>query len=362
MKAPAWDVAAVRTYNFLSSEYRTLFARSGGTAFQSPLWLDRLYGRVASDLKAEPLIVTIREADGNRLVAILPLIVRRRGLLRIAEFADFGVSDYCAPICDAAWVTALRNDTTIPRRVHAILQSCDLLLIKKVRAEALPLFDILGSTRRAPLPFTAHATNLFAPFAAWREASISPSQRRFLDAKRKWLVKRGSVTTSAATSLQDFLEVLENIRGFREHRFRSTGNVDILTKETFARFYRDIAVEAPPARAYLMRLNGSIIAAGFGLVHDQTFHLILSGFDFLNFRNASLGLLLIEDMIADCIARGERSVDMTIGDQAYKREFGTHETAMWSIWTGLSMRGRLAGLAWSRSGRLRQLTRRLPRR
>ena len=359
MKATTWEVAAVRAYDFLSSEYRALFAASNATVFQSPLWLDRLYRRLTSDLRAEPLIVTIRATESNRLTAILPLVVRSYGPLRIAEFADFGASDYLAPICDPQSVSSLRDDKSIRLRVRAILQSCDLLFLRKIRSETLPLFDVLIEARHSPLPFASHAVDLFAPFPAWREASISPSQRRFLDTKRKKLKRRGKLTTSAATSPQEFQQALDSIREFRAHRFRTTGAADILAQETFARFYQEVAAEAPPARTYLMKLDEIVIAAAFGLLRERTFHVILTGFDFLNFRNASLGLLLIEDIIADCVARGENILDMTIGDQAYKREFGTSETAMWSIWSGISLRGRLAGWIWSRSGRIRKLTRRL---
>ncbi|RTL50694.1 MAG: GNAT family N-acetyltransferase [Bradyrhizobiaceae bacterium] len=326
------------------------------------MWLDRLYRHLADELKAEPLIITVRDARSGHLAAIFPLVVRRRHRFRVVEFADFGISDYCAPVCDPGAMPALLADRTVPKRIRTLLKPNDLIFVQKIRAESLPFFDLLGKVRALQLPFTAHATRLFSPFAAWREAGISPSQRRFLDTKRKWLTKRGTLTVSAVTSGEGFQQVLENIQRFRDHRFRATGAFDILTKEAFARFYREVAHESLPARGYLMKLNGTIIAAAFGLLHGKRLHFILSGFDFLNYRNASLGLLLIEDIIADCIARGEETMDLTIGDQAYKREFGTHDTAMYSIWSGLSLRGKLAAFLLSRSDLLRQLTRRFVRR
>ncbi|HEY0219280.1 MAG TPA: GNAT family N-acetyltransferase [Afipia sp.] len=362
MSGLLWDVAAVSTYDFLSAEYRALFAHSTATVFQSPLWLERLYRRVAAELAAEPLIILIRERGTGRLAALLPLIVRRQLTLRVAEFADFGVSDYCAPVCDLDFVSTLRNDETIQSQLRERLQSCDLLIIQKVREETLPAFELLGQTRRSELPFTAHATSLSAPYAVWREANISPSQRRFLDTKRRWLTKRGTLTTSSAESKQQFHDVLNNIKQFRDYRFRETGAFDILKNNVFAQFYREVAEEAPPARGYNMTMNGTTVCAAFGLVRDKTLHLVLSGFDFLNYRNASVGLLIIEDIIEDCIKRGETSLDLTIGDQLYKREFGTRETTMWSIWLGISLTGRVVAHLLSRSRRLRQMVRRLTRR
>lgn len=362
MSAPLWDVVAAHTYDFLSAEYRALYDHSTATVFQSPLWLDRLYRRVAVELNAEPLVLLIRERATERLAAALPLIVRRRFGLQVVEFADFGVSDYCSPVCDPDLLSTLLGDESIQLRLRELMTSCDLIMIQKVREETLPLFELLGQTHRSALSFGAHAAELSGPYDVWRKTNIPSSQRRVLEKKRRRLAKLGTLATSVTTSAQDFQQVLENIPRFRDDRFRAIGAVDILTKETFARFYREAANEAPPARAYLMKLDGSIVAAAFGLSHNKTLHFILSGFDFVNFRNASLGILLIEDVIEDCIARGETSLDLSIGDQAYKRDFHTHETAMWSIWSGISLRGRLVAFVLPRSQRLRQLARRVLRR
>lgn len=362
MSGYLWDVAAVKSYDFLCAEYRALYAHSTATVFQSPLWLDRLYRRVAADLNAEPLIVLIRERSTGRLAAVLPLVVQRRFRLRIVEFADFGVSDYCAPVCDVDLLPALLDDESLQSQLRKLLRSCDVLLIQKVRADMLPLFRLFGNTHHSARPFTTHATELSAPYAIWRERSMSSSHRRFLDTKRRWLEKRGTLTTTVADSAEKRRNVLDLIQHFRKHRFRATGAYNILENDIFMQFYRNVAEEAPPARGYIMTMNGNPVGAAFGLAHNKTFHLVLSGFDFLNYRNASIGLLLIEDIAEDCIRRGETVLDLAIGDQAYKREFGTRETTMWSVWLGIGTRGRVATKLLSRSQRLQHIARRLIRR
>lgn len=357
-----WDVAAVKTYDFLCAEYRTLFAHSTATIFQSPLWLDRLYRRVAADLNAEPHILLIRERGTGRLAAVLPFVAQRRFGLRVAEFADFGVSDYCAPVCDLHFLSALLGDKNVQRQIRELLRSCDLVLIQKVRADMLSLFELLGETRCSARPFTTHAAKLSSPYRAWRESNISASHRRFLDTKRRWLNKRGTLATSSVDSKEQLHDALNNIRRFRDYRFRATGAFDILKNDVFMQFYRDVAEEAPPARGYIMTMNNNPVGVAFGFAYNKTFHLVLSGFDFLNYRNASIGLLLIEDIAEDCIRRGETMLDLAIGNQAYKREFGTCETTMWSVWLGISPPGRLAANLLSRSQKLQHIMRRLIRR
>src|SRR2546430_13630400 len=48
--ASVFDVASENSFDFLSDEYRALFENSRATAFQNPLWLDRLYASLAPRL------------------------------------------------------------------------------------------------------------------------------------------------------------------------------------------------------------------------------------------------------------------------------------------------------------------------
>lgn len=362
MVTSRWNVRGLSDFDFLSSEYADLFARAEATVFQSPIWLDRLYKRLAGALRVAPLIVAIRDQASGRLAAVIPLMRRRYRGLTVVEFADLGVSDYCAIVAEAAMLAELTRDASLPALVQSALGACDLVMVTKVPMPALPAFGLLGKTRTSKMPFVAQATSLAGPFEAWRERTISPSQRRFLDTKRKRLQNKFTIETRIAERPQDIETAIDHIRTFRDHRFRSAGLADLLRDEAFVAFYRDIAPNNPPARAYIMTLDGTAASAAFGLVHNGTFHLLLSGFDFLNHRNASLGLLIIEDIIRDCMARGETTFDFTIGNQPYKREFGTSETRMWSVWAGTSLKGRIVAFALSRSLVLRKLARRLGRR
>lgn len=65
------------------------------TAFQQMYWLDAWYR--AFDTVA-PLIAIVSDVATGQQVALVPLIVRVRSGIRIAEFADCGLTDYNAPI------------------------------------------------------------------------------------------------------------------------------------------------------------------------------------------------------------------------------------------------------------------------
>src|SRR5262249_3450187 len=77
-----FEIELANSFDLLSDEYRTLFEGSRATAFQHPLWLDRLYRGLVPRRKAEPLIIAVRWSNDQRLAMILPLVRRRYGLVR----------------------------------------------------------------------------------------------------------------------------------------------------------------------------------------------------------------------------------------------------------------------------------------
>src|SRR5690606_25219835 len=108
-------------------------------------------------------IVTGREATTGRLVFVLPRISRKLTGITVLETTDLGVSDYSAPIVDRT----CRVPPGIALQIRQILPDHDILRIRPVREESLPLWAAFldgGSTR---LDFSAHATDLEPVYADW---------------------------------------------------------------------------------------------------------------------------------------------------------------------------------------------------
>jgi CelD/BcsL family acetyltransferase involved in cellulose biosynthesis len=80
-----------------------------------------------------------------------------------------------------------------------------------------------------------------------------------------------------------------------------------------------------------MKLDGNVIAAVLGLHHGDSLLVIMSAFDIAGYKNQSLGALTFEQVAKDCIERGDRILDFTIGDESYKRLFGAQPSPMWSV-------------------------------
>ena len=353
-----WTVSRLTAFDFMSKEYQQLFARADATIFQSPVWLDRIYGMLAPRFDACPMIVTIRARDSGRLVAVLPLALRRFRGVRVATFADFGVADYCAVVVVSGDLALLLADAEVPALVRSVLRGCDILSVRKVRAQDLPGFDLIGSVAQSKAELHAHASTLPEDFETWLHEGMDPTQRRSLERKRRKLHAKGALHLDIAESGNEIAAALASLRTFRAQRFKMKDARDLLSDDVVARFYDEVAEHGSSARAYTLRVGDSPTSIAFGVVRAGTFHMLLSGFN-TDYRNYSVGLLVIQDAIRDCIARGEDRFDLTIGDQPYKQAFGTVETGIWSVWSGISFAGRSLAHVLARSPRALQLARRM---
>ncbi len=351
-----FEVNAHRSFDFRAGEFGRLFARSGASPFQHPLWLDRLYAHLVADAGAEPAVVTLRCGRTGQLAAVLPLVRRKYLGFRFVEFADLGVSDYVIPICDRELTSAILADCGIGRQIRDVLQPYDLARISKIPDDALPLAHMLMAGQPSRMATTAHAVPLFAPFSQWRTMMLKARRLRSLDRKRKKLSRNGKIRIDLLSDADAIAAALSTMRQFRQSRFAARGWPDILQRDAYWKFYLDVAVQGVAsglARTHILRLDQRLLGVMFGLAHGETYFFLLMGFDFSRFRNYSVGLLVLEDLAADCIARGDRLLDLTTGDEAYKYDFGTTATVLSEIRAARTLAGTLASAAlearWTRA-------------
>jgi len=340
-----FEIGVENAFDFLSEEYRELFANARATAFQHPLWLDRLYGRLAPRYDAEPLVIAVRWRGSGRLAMVLPLVRRRHGVMRVIEFADFKVSDYAAAVCDRATFGLILRDDLACERIRRALRPYDYLRIPKLRDDSLPLDRLFGVTRTA-MGMNAHAVQLFAPFETWRQDKIDRSYCKELDKKGRQIRRKGEVRFGISLDPGEITATFHRMRDYRRPRFEDREAPDLLQSGTYFDFYLDLAIAGAQTgfcRTYTLWLDRRPISGVWGMVHKGQFLTVLGGFDLAGFKNYSIGALVFEAVARDCIAKGERVLDFTIGDESYKSLFGTQPTAMWTVSGAGSPVGSLVG-------------------
>jgi CelD/BcsL family acetyltransferase involved in cellulose biosynthesis len=339
-----FDVRIENAFDFLSPEYAALFNGSAATAFQHPIWLDGLYGKLVPKVGAKPLIVVVRDRASGTLAMVLPLLRVRRGPIRTVEFADLRVSDYLIPVCTAEVFSDLLGDENTCRQIRRVVRPFDLLRMPKLPDGRIPVENLLAAPRRVSMDTNAYSTVLFAPFEQWRANALDRSYQKELAKKYRQLQKKGTLGFSCCDDGASIAAAMDVMKKFRGPRFQAQGDGDLLQRAEYFDFYSDVARRGLGSfvRLYALKLDGNVIAAVLGLHHGDSLLVIMSAFDIAGFKNQSLGALMFEQVARDCIERGDRILDFTIGDESYKRLFGAQPSPMWSVEQAGSAAGSIA--------------------
>jgi CelD/BcsL family acetyltransferase involved in cellulose biosynthesis len=360
----AFYVSIDDAFDFLSQEYAELFDHSAVTAFQHPVWLDSLYGKLAPAAAAKRLVVVVRHRTSGVLAAVLPLLRVRRGPVRTIEFADLRVSDYLAPVCSAKVFSDLLQDEAACLEIRRLVRPFDLLRMNKLPDGMLPIESLLAAPLRTSMDTNAYSTVLTAPFEQWRINALGRSYQKELAKKWRQIEKKGALTFSSSDDSASVIAAMEVMKKFRGPRFQAQGDGDLLQRPEYFDFYSDVAIRGLGSfvRLYSMKMGDDVIAAVLGLCHRNSFLIIMSAFDIAGYRSQSIGALMFERVARDCIERGDQILDFTIGDEPYKKLFGAQPSPMWSVTQAGSAAGTVALFALRQAPWIKQTAKRMAER
>lgn len=356
-----FDVSVDNTFDFLSQEYAEQFAGSSATAFQHPLWLDSIYRKLVPAAAAKRLIIVLRYRANGALAMVLPLLRLQRGPISTVEFADLRVSDYLALPCSAEVFSEVLGDSCACLEIQRLIKPFDILRIPKLPDGTFAIEVLLGAPPPVAAPSSAYSVTLTAPFEQWRVDALDRSYQKGLVKKWRQLQRKGAVSFSCCEDAATIVATLEMMREHRGLRFRARGDGDLLQRPEYFDFYSDIVLRGVGSfvRLYALRVDDRVIAAVLGLCHKGAFCTILNAFELTGYRNQSPGALMFEQVAKDCIERGDRVLDFTIGDEPYKKLFGAQASPMWALTQAGSTTGALAGFALKQAPWIKQVAKRM---
>ena len=335
------DVAAVE------DDWARLESEGILTPFQTRACLHPLYAILAAGLRAKPLFVVVRDRQTSRPAMLLPLCSRRRLGLKMVEFADLGASDYNAPLLSRDFNPSPGEWQALWREISRRLTGGSILRLQKMPAtiegRANPL--VAGQASR-PMSVGAWSIDLPATLRDYDEHVLTPTFRRELAKKERRLAKRGPVVFFTATTVADRRRVFEVLTRQRQIRCDEMGRRNDLGDPLVRRF-RDALVEADaaasPIRLSALQVGNDIVATMFALDHRGARHVVMTTFEGGQWKSCSPGSILTHKAIERCLAEGIRAFDLTIGDECYKRDFGTTRQPLYSYTKPLTAFGFIIG-------------------
>ena len=316
-----------------------------GTVFQTRAWLLPWYGIVAPGFDASPLFVTVSHRITGRPLMFFPLCLRRKRGLRIVEFADLGVCDYNAPLVAPGLAVAKGSMARLWTDICRRLPPADI-----VRVTKMPEFSA-----QCPVPLVQLDWMRRMELRSWTVALprtrdeydktiLKPKDRKEQRRKRRNLTEAlGGVSFGTASAKSGRREIFEALTRQRQNRFRDCGRWDILDDPRYFRFYETVALESRGGIATLSALRAADkpVATLFALVHNGSYCLVMHSFD-PDLERLSPGIVAIDDMISHAIECRLSHFDFTIGNETYKRQFGTEAGCLYEGLYPLSAKGRVA--------------------
>ena len=340
---PAMPRAAVETLDFLSAEYRDLYAASAATAFQAPLWMHHLHTQLAPRLGARAHTIVVRDRDSGRLLAVIPLVGQKSLGVTMLQPADFGACDSNAVVASAETLEAMTGDRALLKAIDGLLSVGSLLIFRKVRGDGFDARRLFPRTVETTNDNCAYHCAIEDDFEDWRRKTMRKQFTKELNRLARQLERDvGPYEHRLVTDAAAIAEVFEFARGAREGRFED----DLFATDAYFAFYRDYAMAAAAsgeAMTYASYLNGKPIAMLFGLCGDGAFHAVITASNMQGFRKFSPGLQIIYGVIKQRFDEGHRLFDMGVGDTGYKAHFRVEETKLTNFTVAHSPMGAAVG-------------------
>lgn len=301
--------------------------------FQSLNWLTVLYEELAPAEGALPRVVVITERNSGEIALVLPLLIKKKRTLRVARFADLGVSDYGAPILGPAILQKRRSFRRAWRAARRALHDVDLIKLEKMPAEIAGRPNPLITRGVVPSRLSGNVV-VIDSFVEDYIAALGKKYRKEVERCTRLWEKEGAAKFARAEHPEDIARAYIALDEQQLARHTAIGSKYVLDKPAFRQFYERLVIDGTEVDlGYLFTLEakGEIIATLFGILHDETFTLlrISNGGD--KWSHMSPGRLICVETMKYFVHRGVRRFDLGIGDYPFKRGFGAIEVPLYDL-------------------------------
>jgi CelD/BcsL family acetyltransferase involved in cellulose biosynthesis len=336
-------------FDFLSAEYRAFFRPDRATAFQAPLWMDRVHRRLAPGLNAKQRTLTIRNRNDNALVGLVPFVLQRSKGVRMLSPADFGVCDYNSVVGDRNTLAMIAADAELVGGINAEMRGCDILMFRKVREDDFDVGRFFPGSKSSPTDNAAYHSDTGDDFEEWQRRTIRRKFSKELGRLQRQTEREfGGYEHRRATSEAEIRDAFDRLREWRVGRFDD----DLLLNPVYFDFYLDYAIaglQSGEAVTYVSYAGGQPAAVLFGPAGDGVFHAVLIGSDNERLGKQSPGIQLIYQVIKQRFAEGFRRFDMGLGNTGYKTHFRVEETRLSNHTKTFSVAGYAMALVYHRA-------------
>ena len=331
----------------VEERWREAWTRLAGTPFQNFDWVKTWYETLGRQQGYKPCIGELRvDTPDGPTVLLLPLAMRRQGLLRVMGFMGAELLDYQAPLIDPAFARALTpaHAARLWNGFMGIFPSVDIIRTRRMPAAIGELANPFAALPGARHNENANAARLpadFATFAASREARMFADSRRQL----RRLAELGQVQMLTEVEEPALRErVMAALVEQKSHRWKEGGAIDAFALPGYREFFAQLAagpLQGVDSVMSALLLDDRIIATHWGMRRGDRYYWLMPTYD-QEWARFSPGRLLMEAVLRRCIDDGLKVFDLTAGDEAYKKQWVDEKTKLYTLTQSFSTLGNTA--------------------
>ena len=330
----------------MRKEWDALLDSSDAGPFNAWEWLYPWCRRIATDRR--PLVLTAKDRTGA-LVGLLPLSVEYRSVagIPVRRLSFLGETHVGSDYLDVVARRGREKEVaqTFARMLYALRDEWDVLDLTDLR-EGSPTVDVLrqvfpGGDVRVAERYVCPYDNLDPkePFDAFLKRT---GRRDNFLRRRKWLEKQEGYRIERTEAPGELAGPLTDFFRLHSARWAADGGSQGIKGSGVEAFHRDatqLLAERGRLRMYTMKVGGRAVASVYGILHRDGFVYFQSGYD-PEWRNRSVGLVLVGETFRDALASGLTEYDFLRGTETYKSDWVTKQRRTVSVrvhgdsWTG----------------------------
>jgi CelD/BcsL family acetyltransferase involved in cellulose biosynthesis len=343
--SPATSASFVaRRLGNLDDPFVAIAGRWAVSPFHTPAFLKVLDEQLCRPRGAELVLIAVSDAHKNP-VALFPFTRGRHNGFTVIEGLGHSVADYYVPLTHPDLVLDAAEAQAMWRAVRAQLPAADQLWLKNIPRQALGQAHALSNA--AFLEPMGHSATTVVIRNEANELTYDIKALSVNKPLRKWVRRLegdiGAVSFRAAETPEEIDALLQVMVAYRLERFADLNRPDMLADPNVVAFYRELALpkQGPAlARVYGLVAGDEVIGVIYGMPQGDTFTSLISSMSTdQRYARVSPGIMAMYFAINDCVERGNRAYDLSVGELSYKGRYGGELVELFEYREARSLKG-----------------------
>jgi CelD/BcsL family acetyltransferase involved in cellulose biosynthesis len=338
----------------LARPWRELAARADATPFLWYEWHAAWLTTMGAQSGSRPFIVVVRE--GERLLAVMPLALRRTRHLRLLEWSAANVTDYCDALVDPGVDT--RSTVAAMWQFIKARGGFDIVRLSNLRADASTA-GLLDSSIAGPAEVNHYSLPItWNKSSAWLK-SLSSKARQDIGRRMRRL-SDSDVKFRICAAIDPWEPTLEALIEQKKAVSKDKGYKTFIDKPGAADFLRAVTKVLHERRVLqlsALRNRKSAVACHMGFSWRGVFYSYLTSYN-PSQPGHSPGQTLLAQVVMWCCDNKMREIDFLTGGDDYKLHLGCKSQALKSVLSAKTLLGEAALVAYNLKRSHRKILRR----